>query len=359
MDINKYMNKSMENLIGKMLKISVKNSKELLYLGKFLKSFRKGVKLRKENEKTGEHIPYFIMASITLSCNLHCKGCYFKENMKCNNSKENGILTTKRWKEIFSETRDAGINFVILLGGEPLMRKDVIEEAAKVKEIMFPIFTNGTLIDDEYTKIFKENRNLFPMISIEGKEDSTNFRRGEGVYKKIDNSMSLLFDNNILYGASITVTKENILEVTSEDFLDELIIKGCVAIVYVEYVDADLKSENKVLNDLEREYLKKRVDEIRDGSKNIVVISFPGDEEKIGGCLAAGRGFFHINANGGCEPCPFSPMSDMNLKNSTVKEVLKSPFFKKICDEELLFESHKGGCLLWEKRQEVEVLYKK
>ncbi len=86
--------------------------------------------------------------------------------------------------------------------------------------------------------------------------------------------------------------------------------------------------------------------------------SFPGDEKEMGGCLAAGRGFFHINAYGGAEPCPFSPFSDVNLKEISLLEALKSPLFCRLQNSGLFAEEHAGGCLLFEHREEVETLLK-
>ena len=58
---------------------------------------------------------------------------------------------------------------------------------------------------------------------------------------------------------------------------------------------------------------------------DIIFLSFPGDEKALGGCLASGRGFFHIGPDGSAEPCPFSPFSDSNVAEMGVREALKSP----------------------------------
>lgn len=52
-----------------------------------------------------------------------------------------------------------------------------------------------------------------------------------------------------------------------------------------------------------------------------------GDEKSYGGCVAAGRGFFHINSHGGAEPCLFSPYSDINVRDTSLWEALKSKLF--------------------------------
>lgn len=104
------------------------------------------------------------------------------------------------------------------------------------------------------------------------------------------------------------MTKENIAEVTSCDFTEELEKAGCKAVIYVEYVPADGKTQELAPDDADRAFMDKRLAELRSRNTSMLYISFPGDEKSSGGCLAAGRGFFHINADGGAEPCPVFPV---------------------------------------------------
>ena len=114
----------------------------------------------------------------------------------------------------------------------------------------------------------------------------------------------------------------------------------------MEYVPVDVSTKTLNLTDKERGYLENEQANLRKSYKDMIFISFPGDEKYSGGCLAAGRGFFHINSNGGAEPCPFSPFSDTNLKNSSLSDALQSPLFKKLSKEDMLLGEHKGGCVL-------------
>ena len=97
-----------------------------------------------------------------------------------------------------------------------------------------------------------------------------------------------------------------------------------------------------------------RVDDLRKNKQDMIYISFPGDEKSSGGCVAAGRGFFHINSHGGAEPCPFSPYSDVNVKNTSLREALHSPLFLALQNGDFLTDDHDGGCVLYEKRELVE-----
>jgi MoaA/NifB/PqqE/SkfB family radical SAM enzyme len=132
-------------------------------------------------QETGEHIPPFLIASITRVSNLHCKGCYARENHACGEEETSCSMSSDEWGKIFKEAEELGISFILLAGGEPLMRMDILKMAANYKKIMFPVFTNGTMFTSKYIELFHKNRNLVPIISLEGKEELNNRRRGEGV----------------------------------------------------------------------------------------------------------------------------------------------------------------------------------
>jgi MoaA/NifB/PqqE/SkfB family radical SAM enzyme len=131
---------------------------------------------------------------------------------------------------------------------------------------------------------------------------------------------------------------------------------GCKAVLFVEYVPVERVDLS--LNDNDRAKLAVRVNEART-RQNMIVISFPGDEVESGGCLAAGRGFFHINASGGAEPCQFSPYSDINLRNASLREALKSPLFTRLREKDILTAPHKGGCVLFEQKETVSLFAKR
>jgi len=355
-NLSEYVNNGIENIVKGVVKASFRNPKETAFILKYALSSKEAKKKRESFKRIGENIPAFLISSITSSCNLFCKGCYARENNSCGEGVQKQQLATLRWESIFMEAKDMGISFILLAGGEPLMRRDVIEKAAKVKEIMFPIFTNGTMLQEEYLKLFDKNRNLIPILSIEGDLEQTDGRRGKGTYEVLMNVMDNLKEKGILYGASITVTTENINTACSKVFFDKLYNKGCRALVFVEYVPVTKQTVDLAPTDNEREILECKQQKLRELYEDAIFISFPGDEKYSGGCLAAGRGFFHINVDGSAEPCPFSPYSDTNLKDCTLREALKSPLFRKLHETGMLLGEHAGGCILFEKENEVKEL---
>ena len=355
-NIQEYLANGAENIIKDAIHASIRNPKESLYLLKFSRYAKKATKIRQKYERNGQNIPAFLIASITSSCNLHCKGCYSRANNSCNDDAPSNQLSDSEWEDVFRQSKELGISFIVLAGGEPLLREDVINKATNFPEILFPIFTNGTMLNKDYLKLLDNNRNLVPILSIEGNEEITDSRRGNGVYKQLVDSMELMNKNNIIFGASLTFTKNNISSLVSNEFIDKLHDFGCKVVFFIEYVPVNEETKELAPNDEERELLLNNLERLREEYSNMLFMSFPGDEKYSGGCLAAGRGFFHINSHGGAEPCPASPYSDINVKDAPILEVLNSKLFKSLRDGGILMEDHNGGCVLFEHKEEVERL---
>lgn len=355
-DLQNYLSNGVENIIKDALRASLKNPKEILFLRRFSKHTRKASMIRQKHAENGQNIPAFLIASITSSCNLHCTGCYSRANDACSDNAPLNQLSSDEWSDIFLEAKELGISFIVLAGGEPMIREDVIVKASNYPEILFPIFTNGTMINDDYLKLFDKNRNLVPILSIEGDEEVTDSRRGEGVYSKLVDSMELMNKNNIIFGASLTFTKGNLSTLLSDEFIQRLHDFGCKVIFFIEYVPVDGETVELAPSDIERELLFNEINRLRKDYDNMLFLSFPGDEKTSGGCLAAGRGFFHINSHGGAEPCPASPYSDINVKDTSLLEALNSKLFKSLRDGGLLIDDHDGGCVLFEHEDEVKRL---
>ena len=355
-DLQSYMTGAIERLVADALKATLKNPRESAFMVKFGAASRAASKRRAQAEKAGEHVPPFLIASITSACNLHCAGCYSRCNNATVDETPSAQLEGSDWARIFDEADELGVSFILLAGGEPLLRKDIIEEAGRRPNILFPIFTNGVFMGEFYFNLFDRCRNLLPVMSIEGNKEVTDARRGEGIYDKLIANMDELNRRGLIFGVSVTVTTENIREVSSGSFIKSLSDRGCKAVIYVEFVPVTEESKELAPGDEEREYLKGEIVRLRETCPDMIFLSFPGDEKGTGGCIAAGRGFFHINSHGGAEPCPFSPYSDINVKSASLKEALNSKLFLALQDGGVLADDHQGGCVLYEKRDQVEAL---
>ena len=355
-DLQKHIEQGVEKIVTDTLKATLKNPRESAFMAKFAVSSRKASKTRLKFEQEGLHVPGFLIASITSSCNLHCAGCY----SRCNNATVDSApvrqLTGEEWLKIFREADDLGISFILLAGGEPMIRRDIIEAAGKMQNIIFPIFTNGTFLDERYFRLLNERRNLVPVLSIEGGREITNQRRGEGIYETVTANMVAFREKGLIFGASITVTTENVEEVTSREFLDSLIEKGCKLVIYVEFVPVTEEARHLAPGEKERAYMESAMESLRSHYDEAVLLSFPGDELAMGGCMAAGREFFHINSHGGAEPCPFSPYSDINVKDTSLRDAITSSLFHQLQEQGILSGEHVGGCVLYEKRDQVAAI---
>lgn len=354
-ELTRYMNRSIEKLAAGIIRGTFKNPKETAFVLRLRDRLAKAMKKREDAERQGRHIPPFLISSIATECNLHCKGCYARANGICGSGEEK-VLTAAEWQKIFEEAAALGVSFNLLAGGEPLMRRDILEAASWVKEMVFPVFTNGLLIDEACADFLARHRHLIPVISIEGDEVHTDERRGRGTYRAVKEVMERLEKRGILFGVSITVTTENLHMVTEDQFIENLADQGCRIAFFVEYVPVEEGTGALAPSEAERAVLEKRQAELREAYPGMIFLSFPGDEKHMGGCLAAGRGFFHINAYGAAEACPFSPYSDRSLKDHTLTEVLDSPFFGRLQQEALVGGEHDGGCALFEKQAQVQAL---
>lgn len=263
-------------------------------------------------------------------------------------------MSKEKARSIFAEARELGISFVVLGGGEPLVRQEVLEITKDFRDIIFLVFTNGLMIDEKFVATLAKQKNLVPVISLEGYEKDTDDRRGKGVYERLQTVIERIKNKGVFWATSLTMTRSNFTDVTDENFIKQLVNQGCKLIFLVEYNPIRKETESWIITEEQRASLMSIRNSLR-SKFPALFITIPGDEDEIGGCLSAGRGFVHISAEGNVEPCPFIPYSDANLNELTLKEALQSDFLKTIrLNHSQLSES--GGCALWEKREWIRSL---
>ncbi len=312
--------------------------------------------IRKMREIHNCNIPWLILIDPTSACNLHCTGCWAAEyGHKLSLSFEDLDRVVTQGKEI-------GIYFYMFTGGEPLVRKkDLIRLCEKHNDCAFHAFTNGTLVDEEFCEEMKRVGNLSLSISLEGFEEVNDFRRGSGVFDQVMRAMDLLKASGQIFGTSICYTSKNVETVTSDEFLDMIIEKGCRFTWYFHYMpvgneaDIDLMPTNE-----QRIYMYHRVREIRgiEGGKQIFAMDFQNDGEYVGGCIAGGRNYCHINANGDVEPCVFIHYSGANIKEVSLLEALKQPLFMAYRDNQPFNNNHLRPCPMLENPDFLERMVK-
>lgn len=279
----------------------------------------------KQEELRKEHncnIPWCMLLDFTTACNLKCTGCWASEYG------HNLNLSNDEIDDIINQGKQLGIYFYIFTGGEPLVRKqDVIDICKKHDDCVFLMFTNATLIDDEFIDNLFELKNLVPAISIEGSEETTDSRRGRGTYKKIIKAMDLLNKRNYPFGISCCYTSQNYDSITSSEFIDSMVAKGALFAWYFHFMPVGQNTTTELLpKPDQRAHVYNQIRKHRT-KKPIFLMDFQNDAEFVGGCIAGGRNYLHINANGDIEPCVFIHYSDSNIREKTLLETLKSPLF--------------------------------
>ena len=347
--LNKYINRVLDEVDPKVLKTMALN------LG--YEAFMYGTKtIRKNREIHNCNVPWLILMDPTSACNLHCTGCWAAEYGNRLN------LTLDEMDSVVTQGKKLGTYLYMFTGGEPLVRKDdLIKLCKKHKECAFLAFTNGTLVDEAFCQEMLNVGNLYLAISLEGFEAVNDLRRGQGVYGKVMHTMELLKSHGLVFGTSICYTSKNIETVTSDEFVDLMIENGCRYALYFHYMPVGNDASLDLLPTPEqRIYMKDRVREIRNMTtgKGIFTMDFQNDGEFVGGCIAGGRNYFHINANGDAEPCVFIHYSGANIRENTLLECLKQPLSMAYHDNQPFNENPLRPCPMLENPDILQRLVK-
>jgi len=289
-------------------------------------------------EKYGITPPNHLVMSPTMKCNLKCYGCYAWQYSK----KED--LPYDVCNRIIKEANDIGLYFFVITGGEPFVWDHFFDFLERHNDSFFQIYTNGTAINDSVAKKLAELGNAVPCISIEGFEKETEKRRGKGTWQKIMAAMDSLRENGVLFGYSVTATRDNNELVVSDELVDFFVEKGCFVGWYFNYIPIGREPNLDLMPTPEqRDYRRKRILEIRK-TKNIIVADFWNDGNLVNGCMAGGKNYLHINVNGDVEPCVFVHFAADNIKEKSLPEVLTSPFFMGFRKRQPFNENHLRPC---------------
>lgn len=304
-------------------------------------------------EKESCNVPWAILLDPTSACNLHCTGCWAAEyGNKLN-------LSFDELDSIITQGKELGTYMYIFTGGEPLVRKDdIIKLCEKHSDCEFLSFTNGTLIDEAFCDEMLRVKNFVPAISLEGFENANDNRRGSGVYQKVRKTMKLLKDKKLPFGISVCYTSQNYKDVTSEEFFDLMIDAGALFVWFFHYMPVGNKAATELLlSPKERTDVYNKIRGYRK-TKSIFSMDFQNDAEYVGGCIAGGRSYLHINAKGDVEPCVFIHYSNVNIRTSTLLEALKSPLFMAYHDGQPFNDNMLRPCPMLENPEKLRKMVK-
>ena len=235
------------------------------------------------------------------------------------------------------------------------MREDLLSLLAEHPRIVFFVFTNGLMIDEEIAGRLAQHRNIVPLLSLEGDEEATDARRGPGTFERVQAVAGTLSRHGVFFGTSLTLTRENFEMLTGTEYVGELVRAGARFFLYLEYTPVTEVTREWTLLPSQWLQFDGRERELR-RRYPALFIGVPWDEIGVGGCLSAGRGFVHVNAAGEVEPCPFAPFAETNIRESSLLEALQSPFLARIRKHPELAIERGEGCILWKEREKVKLL---
>ena len=314
-----------------------------------------GWKVQEENRKKYNcNVPWAILLDPTSACNLHCTGCWAAEyGNKLN-------LSFDEIDDIIVQGKELGIYMYIYTGGEPLVRKnDLIALCNKHSDCVFLSFTNATLIDEAFADEMLRVKNFIPAISLEGDELTHDARRGAGAFERTERAMRILKQKKLPFGFSCCYTSQNIDKLSSAEFFDEMIDYGASFAWFFHYMPVGNDAVPELMpNPWQREQMYHRIRAFR-GSKAIFTLDFQNDAEYVGGCIAGGRNYLHINANGDVDPCVFIHYSDSNIRDKRLLDCLRSPLFMAYHDGQPFNENMLRPCPMLENPEKLRAMVEK
>ena len=292
-------------------------------------------------EKYGCNIPWAMLLDPTSACNLSCTGCWAAEYGNRLN------MSYEQLDDIIRQGKELGTYVYLYSGGEPMVRKDdIIRLCEAHPDCQFAAFTNGTLIDEAFADEMLRVKNFIPAISVEGFEEETDFRRGDGTYNKTITGMKILKEKKLPFGISCCYTSKNVDTIGSEEYFDQMIEWGAKFCWFFTYMPVGKEAVPELMvSAQQRAFMYNQVRKFRE-TKPLFALDFWNDGEYANGCIAGGKRYLHINANGDIEPCAFIHYSDSNIADKTILEALQSPLFMAYHERQPFNKNHLRTCPL-------------
>ncbi|HET7295382.1 MAG TPA: radical SAM protein [Vicinamibacteria bacterium] len=283
-----------------------------------------GARRRNRIAADGRWVPSFVVLSPTMRCNLKCTGCYSGLYSK------KGELSEAEIRRILDECRSFGAYFVVVSGGEPYLLRDMwLRIFRDYGDMYFLTYTNGTLLDPPTVDALARLGNVAPGISVEGFREATDRRRGEGVHGRALLAAERLKDAGVLFGVSVTYTRQNLAEVTSDAFVRDWIERGAIFAWYFMFMPVGKDPLLELVPTPEQRIAcGARIAALR-REQPIFLADFWNDGPASAGCLAA-RTYLHVLNSGQIEPCVFAHFGLHNIRTTSIVEAVNSPFFQAI-----------------------------
>jgi MoaA/NifB/PqqE/SkfB family radical SAM enzyme len=332
------------------------------YLPGFMRlarTLKQSKRVRARSLADGVKVPPFLVLSVTSKCNLRCVGCYAGAVGTVTSAPAHPSLDLQQWYDIVDQAVHLGVMAFMIAGGEPFLLPGIVQLFRDHPDRLFLVFTNGTALQPSDYEILRNCSNTVVIVSLEGDRDLTDMRRGHGVYEKALGSLDRLRAAGILTGIAVTIGSANVAHWTDPANIDALIAHCGPLAMFIEQIPTSGCENGSVLTDEQRIRFRQTVVAYRErATGGAYIIHSPGDEETLGGCVSAGRGFAHVTPNGDVTACPVSALATHNLKTSNLREALASSLFSMIRDNAHLLETEGHPCGLSAHAQELETMTK-
>ncbi len=317
-------------------------------------------RVRERALESGVHVPPFLVLSVTSRCNLRCTGCYAGAIGTVTRAPSRPGLALRDWYGVVDEAVRLGVFAFLIAGGEPFLLPGIANLFRDHPGRLFVVFTNGTALQPADYQILKNCSNTVVVVSLEGDRDLTDLRRGRGVFEKALGSLDRLQQAGVLTGIAVTVGSANVEYWSDPANIDALIAHSGPLAMFIEQIPTGGGCESgSMLTPDQRARFRSTVVQYRErATGGAYIVHSPGDEELLGGCVSAGRGFAHVNPSGDVTACPVSALATHNVRSSTLREALASPLFSMIRENAHLLETEGHPCGLSAHAAELETLTK-
>jgi len=330
------------------------------YLPGFLRlarTMKQSGRIRARSLADGLKVPPFLVLSVTSKCNLRCLGCFAGAVGTVTSTPAQPSLDLQAWYEIVDQAVHLGVMAFMIAGGEPFLLPGIVQLFRDHPDRLFLVFTNGTALKPSDYEILRTCSNTVIVVSLEGDQELTDTRRGCGVYFKALGTLDRLREAGILTGIAVTIGSANVSYWSEPANIDALIAHCGPLAMFIEQIPTGGCESGSILTDEQRICFRKTVVQYRErDTGGAFIIHSPGDEETLGGCVSAGRGFAHVNPSGDVTACPVSALATHNLKTASLREALASSLFSMIRDNAHLLETEGHPCGLSAHAEELEEL---
>src|SRR5437588_6969838 len=303
----------------------------------------------KRRSKRGEYFSPFLYISILNSCNLRCQGCWV-------DVEEKDAIDLDTLNRTITDAKRHGNAFFGILGGEPFMHPQLLDVLAAHPDCYFQVFTNGQLITEKTARRLRELGNVTPLISIEGREITSDERRGKKeVFARTLRGLDHCLREKLLTGVATSVCQSNIDELLTEDWLGELIKRGVHYVWYHTYRPVGPKPNFQLaLRPDQLVRVRKFIVEMR-AKMPIAMIDAYYDDRGQALCPMSTGVSHHIGPKGDIEPCPIIQFAKENIHDPRgIYETMRDSAFLK--DFRELSARETRGCVVLERPDLVKEL---